>query len=76
MKIDGFDQAIVGMCTCWDGDKRVERVIYDGPSMVGYLIADGMSADEAYEYIDKNIEGAYIGPETPIIMWCYDDNNS
>jgi hypothetical protein len=30
---------------------------------------DGMDIHEALEYIEFNIEGAYVGPHTPIIMW-------
>jgi hypothetical protein len=33
---------------------------------------DGMDDDEAREYIEFNIEGAYVGPDTPILVWRYD----
>ena len=33
---------------------------------------DGMDADEAREYIEFNIEGAYMGPDTPILVWMED----
>ena len=28
-----------------------------------------MTSDEALEYIEFNIEGAYVGEQTPIVMW-------
>jgi len=30
---------------------------------------DGMTEEEAIEFIDFNIVGAYVGESTPIIMW-------
>jgi hypothetical protein len=32
-----------------------------------------MSQDDAIEYINFNIENAYIGKDTPIIVWEYID---
>jgi hypothetical protein len=29
---------------------------------------DGMERDEAEEFFDVNIEGAYVGPETPMFI--------
>jgi hypothetical protein len=36
-------------------------------------IRDGMSQDDAIEYINFNIENAYIGKDTPVIVWEYID---
>jgi hypothetical protein len=33
---------------------------------------DGMDSDEAREFIEYNIEGAYVGEDTPIITWTQD----
>jgi hypothetical protein len=33
---------------------------------------DGMEADEAREYIEFNVEGAYVGDETPVYVWTED----
>lgn len=73
-KWDGFDSAIVGTASVWNGKERVEVLVYDIYLMVEQLvIRDGMSADEALEYIDFNIENVYIGKDTPIIVWEYND---
>jgi hypothetical protein len=34
---------------------------------------DGMSFEDAREFIEFNIEGAYMGPHTAIIVWPNDD---
>jgi hypothetical protein len=73
-KWDGFDSAIIGACSVWQNNERVEVLVYDIYKMVEQLvIRDGMSADEALEYIDFNIENVYIGKDTPIIVWEYND---
>ena len=30
---------------------------------------DGMSAEDAREFIEFNIESAYIGEDTPVLVW-------
>jgi hypothetical protein len=30
---------------------------------------DGMDEEEAREFIEFNIEGAYMGPHTPVVVW-------
>jgi hypothetical protein len=34
-----------------------------------FVDRDGMSEEEANEYILFNIEGAYIGKDTPVLVW-------
>lgn len=71
-KWDGFDSAIVGTASVWNGNERVEVLVYDIYKMVEQLmLRDSMNVDEALEYIDFNIEGTYIGKDTPIIVWEY-----
>ena len=55
----------------WDRTgHREDRLIYSGEKIVAILVArDRMTSDEALEYIEFNIEGAYVGEQTPIIMW-------
>ena len=71
-KWDGFDSAIIGTSSVWNGNERVEVLVYDIYKMVEQLmLRDSMNVDEALEYIDFNIEGTYIGKDTPIIVWEY-----
>jgi len=70
LKANGFDDCIIGFAEVWDGKERVCRVVYNASEMFQKLMAqDGMSAEEAQEYFDFNIDGAYVGKETPIYMW-------
>ena len=71
IKMDGLDKALIGRSCIWDSTGRQEdRLVYSGEKIVAILIArDGMTADEALEYIEFNIEGAYVGEQTPIVMW-------
>jgi hypothetical protein len=73
-KWDGFDSAIIGTASVWNGNERVDVLVYDVEKMVETLIdRDGMSSEDAIEYIDFNIENAYIGKDTPVIVWSYID---
>ena len=63
MLVDGHDNALVGWST--DG-----IAIYRISEIIGTLIdRDGMSREEAMEYFDFNILGAYVGEYTPIYMY-------
>jgi hypothetical protein len=76
-KWDGFDEAIIGPALIWTDRTQVEVLIYDAETMRNILMQrDGMDMEEAREYIEYNIEGAYIGPDTPVLVWIndmYDD---
>ncbi len=70
---DNLDEAIIGQASVWDSNEKVERVIYDGEKIVDLLMGDGMTEVEALEWVEFNIEGGYLGKETPIVMWGYED---
>lgn len=63
---DGFDDAVVGLDTTSD----VPRVVYSVDKMVFILMhRDGMSEEEAVEFIDFNVTSSYLGGEgTPIYI--------
>ena len=75
LKIDGHDDAILGPALIWGMDKkgggiRISVLVYDAEAIRATLMhRDNMEADEAREYIEFNIEGAYVGPDTPILVW-------
>lgn len=69
LKIDGMDKALIGVCMTWNGQTLVERIVYNGRVITEILTKDGMSDEEAQDYIDFNIIGAYVGDSTPIVMW-------
>ena len=75
MKIDGHDDAIIGPAMVWTEDGNLRDVlVYDAEKIRETLMKrDGMSFDEAREYIEFNIEGAYMGPHTAIVVWPNDE---
>lgn len=63
---DGFEDAVIGVV---DGACRNPVVCYDYDKCAQILIErDGMSEEEAYEYIDFNVTGAYVGEMTPLFL--------
>jgi hypothetical protein len=64
--MDNFDEAFIG----WS--QRInepELAVYDYERMVKVLVdRDGMTQDEADEYIEYNCIGAWVGEQTPIIV--------
>ena len=67
---DGLDDSVIGQASIWNGNKRVEVLVYDADKMIKVFVnRDGMSEEEANEYILFNIEGAYIGEDTPVLVW-------
>lgn len=73
-KWDGFDSAIIGTANIWNGNERVDVLVYDIYRMVEQLIIrDGMNEDEALDYIEYNIQNAYIGKDTPVIVWDWNE---
>jgi hypothetical protein len=57
-----FDKAIIGVVTQFNNTV----VCYDKKKVIDILIKhDGMDEDEALEYFDFNISGAWIGEMTP-----------
>lgn len=74
LKIDGHDDAVIGPAFIWGNGERISVLVYDAELIRDMLMKrDGMEADEAREYIEFNIEGAYMGPDTPILVWPDDE---
>ncbi len=62
---DGHDDAIVGVAD----REGVTVVVYDARLIVDMLrTRDGMDRDEAQEFFEFNIAGAWIGELTPIFL--------
>lgn len=80
-KFVGLDEAIVGVAYVWQhhpkgGAERIETLIYDGERIAHLLVEQGMTPEDAHEYIDFNIEGGYLGLDTPIIVWPHEGEDS
>lgn len=61
LKADGFDDAIIGI------DSKGYKLVYSVSKCLDILMKDnGMDFEDAYEYFYYNVEGAYVGEQTPI----------
>ena len=69
LKIDGHDNALIGQAYIWRDRTQVLVLVYDAEVIRANLVKGGMSSDEAREYIEFNIEGAYVGEHTPVLVW-------
>tara|TARA_R110000764_G_scaffold163628_1_gene250794 strand:+ start:240 stop:533 length:294 start_codon:yes stop_codon:yes gene_type:complete len=63
LKADGFNEAIMGIVQrCGQEDV----ILYDTDKVIeGLMNGDDMSYEEAVEYFDFNIRGAWMGDGTP-----------
>lgn len=58
-----LDEAIIGLSSD-------DRIVYDYTKLMkAFMEHDGMTYDEAAEWIDFNIINAHFGAQDPIIMW-------
>ena len=64
--MDGFDEALIGF------SQRINEpllAVYSYSKMMNSLMErDGMTDEEAMEYIDYNCVGSWVGEQTPIIV--------
>ena len=64
---DGFDKAIMG----WEASSCV--VVYDYFKCMNTLVErDGMTKEEAHEYMEFNVINAYVGDFTPSFVHIYE----
>ena len=64
---DGFDEAIIGICP------NSLRVIYSRTKCVQILAKeDGMTEEDAMDYLEYNTFNTYVGDYTPIFMEDFD----
>lgn len=60
---DGLEEAFVGIASQFD--KPI--AIFDRQKCIKILMRD-MSEDDAYEYFEFNVSGAYVGENTPAFI--------
>lgn len=61
---DGHDNAILGLARQFNKTS----VLYDKNKVIENLMADGMTGEEALEFFEFNIVGAYVGECTPTFL--------
>jgi hypothetical protein len=65
---DGLEDAFIGV-SCGFGPNKA---IYDWDKCVDvFMTRDGMTYEEAVEWIDYNVTGAYVGEQTPEFIFLY-----
>jgi hypothetical protein len=63
---DGFDDALIGVCHQFG---RPPVAAYDYEKCIGILVKrDGMSYQEAVEFFEFNVSGAWVGESTPVFI--------
>lgn len=64
--MDGFDEAFIGF------SRRINEpmlAVYSYDKLIKVCMErDGMEYEEAVEYVDFNVIGAWVGEQTPIIV--------
>ena len=64
---DGFDSAVLGLSR---GTLGADIAVYSIDRCIDILVKrDGMSEDEATEYMNFNVLDAYMGPMTPMFVY-------
>ena len=65
LEADGLEGALIG--TGWQFSQ--ELMVYSVKKVLEILMTrDGMSYEEAREFYEFNIVGAYVGPGTPVFV--------
>ena len=68
LKADGLDAAIIG------SEYHTQRIVYSIERILVILMErDGMTMEEAQEFFDFNIGGAFVGEMTPLYVWTEDN---
>ena len=63
---DGFEEAFLGVSEVFG---RPPLATYDRDKCIDILVKrDGMTYEEAVEYFDFNVTGAWVGDSTPIYL--------
>ncbi len=63
--IDGHDDAIIGFASRIGME---DVAAYDYDKVIGKLVDEGLTHEEAIEHFDFNIIGAWVGEQTPVFV--------
>ena len=61
---DGLEDALLGIG--WQFNRRI--AVYDYQKCLEILERDGMTRDEAVEFFEFNVVGAWVGEGTPVFL--------
>ncbi len=69
---DGFNDALIGYAGIYvalaNGCEKRYLAVYDVDQCIEVLMKQNMTHEEAEEYFSFNVEGSYMGSNTPIFM--------
>lgn len=66
---DGFEDAFIGIGHRFESTGHAMFATYDREKCIQIMIdRDGMDPDEAEEFFQFNVEGAYMGETTPAFV--------
>lgn len=65
IKLDGYDDCVMGVCHRYG---QPDILVYDLKKVIKRLQKQGMSEEEALEWYDYNMIGAWVGDETPAFV--------
>ena len=65
MVLDGLDEALVGVVYRFG---QIPLAAYDRSKILEILMRDGIGRQEAIEYFEYNIIGAWVGEGTPVFI--------
>lgn len=72
----GFDPALIGIAEGWfTGNSHRKVALYDFGRCVEVLLQQGLSEEDAEEYMSYNVTGAYVGEGTPVFAVVYRNPN-
>jgi len=71
MLMDGYDGAIIGTASRLS---KPTLVAYDSSRILSILRRRGMSHEEAVEWFEFNIAGAWVGENTPVLIRRVEDS--
>ena len=60
---------ITGSATIWTASGLHTVAVYSGQALVEHFVYCGMTEDDAREYIDYNMIGAYVSDAQPLVHW-------
>jgi hypothetical protein len=64
--LDGLDEAIIGICRRFGADPLLA---YGREKCIGiFMRRDGMTHEEAEEWMEFNVEGLWAGDGTPVFV--------
>jgi len=60
LKADGLDEAVIGV------EEDEMRLVYSVDKCIEIFMTQGMEYEDALEFFDYNVRGAWMGDKTPI----------